>query len=240
MSSVRLTGGRCWHRGHPRLADLPEHGAPMSGENVRPDDLAVRPRSRHGRGPLDGGRPDRLLRPMALHAQPGHPRAAISARTTTPVPAWRWCGRQRAPRHAASRMPSLRADGPPTSRGHEPSRCPIRPPSSATVLGATRTVRAGASVLRRDARRRRHRRPPRGPEPAPARGRHARRGPAADPRRRRLGQDARAHAPDRLPAPHRPGARRRDPRDHLHQQGRAGDARARRAAGRPRARARCG
>ena len=37
---------------------------------------------------------------------------------------------------------------------------------------------------------------------------HARRRPAADPRRRGLGQDPRAHAPDRLPAAHGPGARR--------------------------------
>ena len=39
---------------------------------------------------------------------------------------------------------------------------------------------------------------------------------------------------------HRAGAAGRDPRDHLHEQGRAGDARARRAAGRAAARARCG
>ena len=37
-----------------------------------------------------------------------------------------------------------------------------------------------------------------------------------------------------LPAAHEPGARGRDPRDHVHQQGGAGDARARRAARRPR------
>ena len=73
-----------------------------------------------------------------------------------------------------------------------------------------------------------------GSQPAPARRRRARRGAAADPRRRRLGQDARAHPPHRLPDAHRAGARRRDPRDHVHQQGRAGDARARRAARRPR------
>ena len=84
------------------------------------------------------------------------------------------------------------------------------------------------------ARRCRDRRSPGGPEPAAAGGGHARRGAAADPRRRRLGQDARAHAPDRVPAAHRPGARVGDPRDHVHQQGRAGDARARRAARRPR------
>ena len=58
-------------------------------------------------------------------------------------------------------------------------------------------------------------------------------GPLLDPRRRRLGQDARAHAPHRLPRAHRAGAGGRDPRDHLHEQGGAGDARARRAPARP-------
>ena len=91
-------------------------------------------------------------------------------------------------------------------------------------------------ILDGDARHRRqrpHRRAARRAQPAPARGRHARRGAAADPRRRGLGQDARAHAPDRVPRAHRAGARERDPRDHVHEQGRAGDARARRAAARP-------
>ena len=73
-----------------------------------------------------------------------------------------------------------------------------------------------------------------GSQPAPAGRRRARRGAAAHPRRRRLGQDARAHPPHRLPDAHQAGARGRDPRDHVHQQGGAGDARARRAAGRPR------
>ena len=40
--------------------------------------------------------------------------------------------------------------------------------------------------------------------------------------------------PDRVPDLHRPGAGRRDPRDHVHEQGRQRDARARRAAARPR------
>ena len=62
--------------------------------------------------------------------------------------------------------------------------------------------------------------PARGAQPAAARGRHPRRGPAAGPRRRRLGQDPGAHPPDRLAARDRPGAPERDPRDHLHQQGR--------------------
>ena len=51
---------------------------------------------------------------------------------------------------------------------------------------------------------------------------------------RRLGQDPRADAPHRLARARGPRAARRDPRDHVHEQGRAGDARARRAAARPR------
>src|SRR5215218_5279882 len=47
--------------------------------------------------------------------------------------------------------------------------------------------------------------PARGPQPTAARRRHGRPRPAADPRRRRLGQDPRPDAPDRLPAAHRPG-----------------------------------
>ncbi len=61
-----------------------------------------------------------------------------------------------------------------------------------------------------------------------------RRGAAARARRRRLGQDPGAHPPDRLAARDRPGAAERDPRDHLHQQGGGGDARAGRRAGRRR------
>ena len=66
----------------------------------------------------------------------------------------------------------------------------------------------------------------------PARGRRARRGAAPDPRGGRLRQDPGAHPPDRAPRRHGPGSPRRDPRDHLHEQGRPGDARARRGAGR--------
>ena len=72
-----------------------------------------------------------------------------------------------------------------------------------------------------------------GPQRAPAGGRHLRRGPAADPRRRRLGQDPGAHPPDRLPGRHRRRQAQRDPGDHVHQQGGGGDARPRRAARRP-------
>ena len=85
-----------------------------------------------------------------------------------------------------------------------------------------------------DAAKHVHRPAPRRAQHAPARRGDARRGAAADPGRRGLGQDPRAHPPDRLPAAHGPGPRRRDPRHHVHQQGRAGDARAGRAAGRPR------
>ena len=90
--------------------------------------------------------------------------------------------------------------------------------------------------------------PPRGassgaagrPQRAPARGGHARRGPAADPGRRRQRQDARAHPPDRLPDLHRPGPSGRDPRDHLHQQGRERDARRAWSSCSGRARGACG
>ncbi|CAA9523625.1 MAG: ATP-dependent DNA helicase UvrD/PcrA, partial [uncultured Solirubrobacteraceae bacterium] len=72
-----------------------------------------------------------------------------------------------------------------------------------------------------------HRGPPGGPEPAPAGGGDARERAAADPRGRRLGQDAGAHPPHRPSHPHGGGAAGGDPRHHLHEQGRAGDARAR-------------
>ena len=68
------------------------------------------------------------------------------------------------------------------------------------------------------------------PEPGPARGGDAAAGPGARHRRRGLGQDPRAHAPARVP---RRRARRvavRDPRDHVHQQGRGRDEGARRRA----------
>ena len=68
----------------------------------------------------------------------------------------------------------------------------------------------------------------------PARGGRPRRRAAARPRRRRLGQDARAHPSHRLPVQSDARAPRRDPGHHVHEQGRAGDARARRGAARPR------
>ena len=82
----------------------------------------------------------------------------------------------------------------------------------------------------------RHREPSRGTERPSARCRAARRGTVADPRRRRLRKDARAHPPDRSPRGQRPGAAERDPGHHVHQQGGSGDARARTGPGRrPRA-----
>ena len=64
-------------------------------------------------------------------------------------------------------------------------------------------------------------------------------GPAAGRRRRRLGQDAGAHAPHR--PPDRPGcAAVEHPRHHVHQQGRGRDARARRPASSGRWSRRCG
>ena len=122
----------------------------------------------------------------------------------------------------------------------EPARGPRRAP------GYARRVTPPDRV--RDRRRRRYEQPQGaptepgadrdraaagGPQPAPARGGRARRGAAAGPRRRRLGQDPGADPPDRLPAGHRRGPPGRDPRDHLHQQGGRGDARAGRPAGRP-------
>ena len=61
----------------------------------------------------------------------------------------------------------------------------------------------------------------------------ARRGAAARPRRRRVGQDPRADPPDRPSAGHRRRAAARDPRHHVHEQGRGRDARARRGPRRP-------
>ncbi len=81
--------------------------------------------------------------------------------------------------------------------------------------------------------RHRARNPPRRPQRPPARGGHLRRGAAADPRRRRVGQDPGADPPDRVPGRDRRGQAERDPRDHVHEQGGGGDARPRRAAGRP-------
>ena len=71
------------------------------------------------------------------------------------------------------------------------------------------------------------------PEPRPAGGRADHRGPAARDRRRRLGEDARAHLSRRAPPRRLRREAERDPRDHLHEQGGGGDEGARRADARP-------
>ena len=94
-----------------------------------------------------------------------------------------------------------------------PTRSPI-PPTRSTIASGARPV-----AVRR------------GPQPRPARRRRAHRRAAARRRRRRVGQDPGAHPPDRPPDPRgRPPVE--DPGDHVHQQGRRRDARARRDAGR--------
>ncbi len=109
-----------------------------------------------------------------------------------------------------------------------------RPGTGAT---APRPAAAGRIYPHLDVRkppRRAPRRAPRGPERAPARGRHAWRGAAADPGRRGQRQDSRPGPSDRVPDLHRPGPGRRDPGDHVHQQGGERDARARRTTARTR------
>ena len=71
-----------------------------------------------------------------------------------------------------------------------------------------------------------------GPERAAKGCRSASRRAVADPRWRWFGQDPRADAPHRPPGADRRRAAGEHPRDHLHQQGRQRDARARRKAGR--------
>ena len=88
--------------------------------------------------------------------------------------------------------------------------------------------------------RRRHAPPRRGAEPGSARRRRPRRRAAAGGGRGRLGQDPGAHPPHR-PPDRRPGVQPvRDPRHHLHQQGRRRDASTGRRAGRAGGAARCG
>ena len=70
---------------------------------------------------------------------------------------------------------------------------------------------------------------PRRPQSGPARGGAPRRRAAARRRRRGVGQDPRPHAPGRSPDPRARREAERDPRDHLHQQGRDRDAGAARA-----------
>ena len=89
---------------------------------------------------------------------------------------------------------------------------PCTPPSAAR----SRTSRAASPLLA-------------SPQPRPARRGLDHRGPAARPRRRGHGQDARHHDPHRPPAVAR-GGPDEHPRRHLHQQGRGRDAGARRSA----------
>ena len=129
-----------------------------------------------------------------------------------------------------------RGQAPAAREGAQPGR---RLSALAARVSAGRArIYAGLSV--RQPAPRAPRRAAGGAQRAPARGRHPRRGTAADPRRRRQRQDARADPPHRLSDLHRPGPAERDPRDHVHEQGRPGDARARRAAARAAARAACG
>ena len=96
-----------------------------------------------------------------------------------------------------------------SERVRGPVRAPRPAPGAPTEAGADRAERLLAGLN----------------EPQ-RRGGRPRRGPAAGPRRRRLGQDPRPDPPHRLPAGDRRGAAGRDPRDHLHQQGGERDARA--------------
>ena len=109
-------------------------------------------------------------------------------------------------------------------RARRGARAPRRsPPGCATRRGSTTTRPARprppdpAAIAARRARARRGDRP--GPQPRAGPRRHDDRGPAADPRRRRLGQDARPGPPDRLPR-RRQGRRAvADPRGHVHEPG---------------------
>ena len=117
-----------------------------------------------------------------------------------------------------------------------------RPPSQGDPLdGLLERRRGRARLFRRLCRAREVPRPsplassggrrlaralPRRPESRPAGGRPHDRGAAPRDRRRRLRQDASPHAPGRPPARNARREAERDPRDHVHEQGRGGDARA--------------
>ena len=164
---------------------------------------------------------------------------SVSVFVAAPARAQPACGSSPGGPHPASQQHD---DG---CRNRDPARHDLPPfnGEGASIGDAARRyatpARSGSDpgpMLKVDARHRLigpDRRPPRRSEPAPARRGHARRGAAADPRRRGHRQDARAHASDRVSRAHRDGARERDPRDHVHEQGGAGDARARRGAARP-------
>ena len=222
-ASCRARAARRADRAAARSASIgAEQRGTAIGRRQRGDEVAAvrarRRRSRDGCGEQEEetAAQRRAESILATHAAQGCPSA-------------RW--RQRCDRPDGRDAPLLR------SLRRRQTGCAGRSACAATgpaARGRMLRCRAGSR------RRRPHRRPARGAQRAPARGRDPRRGAAAHPRRRRLGQDARAHPPHRLARAHRARARGRDPRDHVHQQGRAGDARARRAAARPLDARRCG
>ena len=131
-------------------------------------------------------------------------------------------------------------------RGHARDRPRSTDPSSgsavlldARVPGTKPCPERTWPIRRRRARlastRGRHsaRRAPRRPESGPARGCAPRRRAAPRRRRRRLGEDAGPHASRRSPDPRARREAERDPRDHVHEQGRGGDAGAAREDARP-------
>ena len=133
---------------------------------------------------------------------------------------------------SAQDLPPLPAAVPPRDEP-DPSWAAVEPPGPDVPERPRRRPGGPGAPSRRPRRRHpggpatpRPRRARRGPQPPAARGRRPLRLPAAHRGRRRLGQDPGAHPPDRLPAGHRARPVGRDPRDHLHQQGRRGDARA--------------
>ena len=203
--------------------------------------MEARRARRHPRVRLRGvqGRPSRSSSPPQGDIPPAgrrlHRAAAIGERERRGDPgglperrrasSWSRCSAT-APGHELSRAERAPGRGLSSPRGPSEGRAaPVEGGVTEDADGAGAPIEVGADPGRAPARR---------AEPAPARGRHPRRGPAAGAGRRRLGQDAGADPPRRLAAGHRAGAAERDPRDHLHQQGRRGDARARRRAGRRR------
>ena len=122
-------------------------------------------------------------------------------------------GRDRAALRArrSTSSPSAIGIGASSRAANAPDRAAVRP----------RVASAGG---RRDPREL-----PRRPERGPARGRSRDRGAAPRRRRRRLREDARPHLSRRAPHPRVRREAERDPRDHVHEQGGGGDARAPRA-----------
>ena len=99
----------------------------------------------------------------------------------------------RRPRRGAGRARGTRLAARRAGSGRDPDEPPVPAPDPAVVAASPQGAR----------------RPDRqGPQPGAGARRHDDRGPAADPRRRRVGQDPRPGAPDRLPG-RRQGRRRR-------------------------------